>query len=433
MTAILTWLLVLMTATLCLGIWIGPALIATAVVLLEMYTNLPTHKLIATWAFNVATSSDIVSLPLFILMGELLFRTRLSQSLFSGIAPWMSFLPGRLFHTTVIGCSMFAAISGSSAATTQVVGRITLTELLNRGYDKGLAVGSLAGAGTLGFLIPPSIPMIIYAVLAEESLLRLFTAGFLPGFALASCFMGYMAFRCIMNPKLLPADDHTKWTWNDRFKSLIELGPVAFLILTVLGTMYAGLASPSEASAIGVLGALAVAGFQKTLDWKGIRDALLGSVQTTCMIGLIVIGAFMVGTVLANLRVPQFVSASITSWQLSPFVLIMFLMFFYILLGTVLEGFSMIVLTLPIVLPVVLAAGFDKLWFGIFLILTIEMAQISPPVAFNLFVIQNITGDSQTYVAWKVIPFFVIMIVFTAVLTVFPKLVTWPVDFILSK
>jgi C4-dicarboxylate transporter DctM subunit len=433
MSAILTWLLVLMTATLCLGIWIGPALLAVGVGLLEMFTNRPTHKLIGAWTFNVLTSSDIVSLPLFILMGELLFRTRLSQSLFSGIAPWMSFLPGRLFHTTVIGCSMFAAISGSSAATTQVVGRITLTELLNRGYDKGLAVGSLAGAGTLGFLIPPSIPMIIYAVLAEESLLRLFTAGFLPGFALAACFMGYMGLRSLINPKLVPGDDHTTWTWSDRFRSLIELGPVAFLILTVLGTMYAGIASPSEASAIGVLGALAVAAFQRSLTWQGLRDALLGSVQTTCMIGMIVLGAFVVGTVLANLQVPQFVSAEITSWKLSPFVLIMFLMLFYILLGTVLEGFSMIVLTLPIVLPVVLAAGFDKLWFGIFLILTIEMAQISPPVAFNLFVIQNITGDSQTYVAWKVIPFFLIMMAFTAMLTIFPSFVTWPVDFILSR
>ncbi len=433
MSAILTWLLVLMTATLCVGIWIGPALLAVGVGLLEMFTTRPTVKLIGAWTFNVLTSSDIVSLPLFILMGELLFRTRLSQSLFSGIAPWMSFLPGRLFHTTVIGCSMFAAISGSSAATTQVVGRITLTELLRRGYDKGLAVGSLAGAGTLGFLIPPSIPMIIYAVLAEESLLRLFTAGFLPGFALAACFMGYMGLRTLLDPRLLPADDRSAWTWNDRFRSLLELGPVAFLILTVLGTMYAGIASPSEASAIGVLGALVVAAIQKTLTWKGLRDAMLGAVQTTCMIGMIVLGAFVVGTVLANLRVPQFVSAEITSWNLSPFVLIMFLMLFYILLGTVLEGFSMIVLTLPIVLPVVLAAGFDKLWFGIFLILTIEMAQISPPVAFNLFVIQNITGDSQSYVAWKVIPFFLIMMAFTAILTVFPKLVTWPVDFILSR
>jgi len=408
-------------------------LIGTGIVLIEMYTNLPTHKVIANWSFNVLTSSDIVSLPLFILMGELLFRTRLSQSLFSGIAPWMSFLPGRLFHTTVIGCSMFAAISGSSAATTQVVGRITLNELLNRGYDRGLAVGSLAGAGTLGFLIPPSIPMIIYAVLAEESLLRLFTAGFIPGFALAFCFMAYMGIRAILDPRLVPADDHTKWTWANRLHSLVELGPVAFLILTVLGTMYAGIASPSEASAIGVLGAIAVAAFQKTLSWKGVRDALLGSVQTTCMIGMIVVGAFIVGTVLANLRIPQYVSFAITSWQLSPFVLIVFLMFFYILLGTVLEGFSMIVLTLPIVLPVVLAAGFDKLWFGIFLILTIEMAQISPPVAFNLFVIQNITGDSQSYVARKVMPFFLIMILFTAALTIYPKFVTWPVDFLLGQ
>src|SRR5688572_30765354 len=245
MSAILTWLLILMVGLLCVGIWIGPALIATAVVLLEMFTNLPTHKLIANWAFNVATSSDIVALPLFIMMGELLFRTRLSQSLFSGIAPWMSFLPGRLFHTTVIGCSMFAAISGSSAATTQVVGRITLTELLRRGYDRGIAVGSLAGGGMLGFLIPPSIPMIIYAVLAEESLLRLFTAGFLPGFIVAGAFMSYIAVRALMRPELVPEHDRrvSDWTWTDRLRSLQELGPVALLIFSVLGTMYLGIAS----------------------------------------------------------------------------------------------------------------------------------------------------------------------------------------------
>ena len=220
MTVILTWLLVLMTVLLCAGIWIGPALIATGVALLEMFTTRPTTKLIGAWSFNVLTSSEIISLPLFILMGELLFRTRLSQSLFSGIAPWMSFLPGRLFHTTVLGCSIFSAISGSSAATTQVVGRITLTELLKRGYDRGLAVGSLAGGGMLGFLIPPSIPMIIYAVLAEESLLRLFTASFLPGFAVAGCFMTYMAVRTWLNPRLMPDDDRTVWTWRDRWKSL---------------------------------------------------------------------------------------------------------------------------------------------------------------------------------------------------------------------
>jgi tripartite ATP-independent transporter DctM subunit len=311
-----------------------------------------------------------------------------------------------------------------------VVGRITLTELLRRGYDKGIAVGSLAGAGTLGFLIPPSIPMIIYAVLAEESLLKLFTAGFIPGFALAACFMLYMAVRAILKPSLVPEHDRlmSDWSWRDRVRSLAELGPVAFLILTVLGTMYLGIASPSEAAAIGVLGAFAVAAWQRSLTIANLRAACLGTVQTTCMIGLIVLGAFVVGTVLANLRVPQFISAEIASWQLPAFLLIMLLMVFYVLLGTVLEGFSMIVLTLPIVLPVVQAAGFDKVWFGIFLILTIEMAQISPPVAFNLFVIQNITGDSQTYVAWKVVPFFLIMIAFTAAITLFPPLVTWLPD-----
>jgi C4-dicarboxylate transporter, DctM subunit len=434
-TAILLSLTVLMTVTLMAGIWIGPALIGIGIVLLDAFTTRPTMRQIALWSFNILTSSEIVSLPLFILMGELLFRTRLSQSLFSGVAPWVAFLPGRLLHTTILGCTLFAAVSGSSAATTQVVGRITLTELLRRGYDKGLAVGSLAGAGTLGFLIPPSIPMIIYAVLAEESLLRLFTAGFVPGFFVAGGFMAYIAACALIWPGIVPAHDRrvSDWSWNDRLRSLAELGPVAFLIFTVLGTMYLGIASPSEAAAIGVLGALMVAAWQRTLNARTLRDSLLGTVQTTCMIGLIVLGAFIVGTVLANLRVPQFVSAEIASWQLPPFLLIMFLMVFYILLGTVLEGFSMIVLTLPIVLPIVQAAGFDKVWFGIFLILTIEMAQISPPVAFNLFVIQNLTGDSQTYVAWKVLPFFFIMVGFTVLITIFPGIVTWPVEFLLRR
>jgi C4-dicarboxylate transporter, DctM subunit len=427
MTAILTWLGVLMTVTLIAGIWIGPALIATGVLLLDMFTTRPTMRLVAIWTFNVLTSSELVSLPLFILMGEVLFRTRLSQSLFSGIAPWMGFLPGRLLHTTVIGCSLFASICGSSAATTQVIGRIALTELLRRGYDKGIAVGGLAGAGTLGLLIPPSIPMIVYAVLAEESLLKLFIAGIVPGFLLAGAFMVYIMARAVLKPSIVPERDRrmSEWGWRDRLASLKELGPVAFLVMAVLGSMYAGIASPSEAAALGVVGAFAVAAWQRSLTFETAREACFGAVQTTCMVGIIVLGAFVVGTVLANLRVPQFVAAEIVSWQLPPFVLIMFLTVFYVLLGTVLEGFSMIVLTLPFVLPVVLAAGFDKIWFGIFLILTIEMAQISPPVAFNLFVIQNITGDSQNYVALKVIPFFLVMIGFTALITVFPGIVTF--------
>ncbi len=435
MSAILGWLAALLTAALVVGIWIGPALLGVGVVLMDIFTSRPTMRQVAVWSNNVLTQSEIVSLPLFIMTGELLFRTKLSQSLFSGVAPWVGWLPGRLLHTTVLGCSLFSAISGSSAATTQVVGRITITELLRRGYDRGIAVGSLAGGGMLGFLIPPSIPMIIYAVLAEESLLRLFTAGFLPGFIVAGAFMTYIAVRALMRPELVPEHDRrvSDWTRADRLRSLKELGPVALLIFSVLGTMYLGVASPSEAAALGVVGALIVAAWQRSLTWQTFKDSCLGTVQTTCMIGMIVLGAFVVGTVLANLRVPQFISGEITAWQLSPFLLIMFLMVFYIVLGTVLEGFSMIVLTLPIVLPVVEAAGFDKLWFGIFLILTIEMAQVSPPVAFNLFVIQNLTGDSQTYVAWKVLPFFLIMCGFAVLITVFPAIVTWPVDFLLRK
>ena len=247
--------------------------------------------------------------------------------------------------------------------------------------------------------------------------------------------MSYIAVCALLKPEIVPEHDRrvSDWTRADRLRSLGELGPVAFLIFMVLGTMYLGVASPSEAAAIGVVGALLVAASQRTLDWRSLREACLGTVQTTCMIGMIVLGAFIVGTVLANLRLPQFISQEIGAWQLPPFLLIMFLMLFYILLGTVLEGFSMIVLTLPIVLPLVQAAGYDKVWFGVFLTLTIEMAQVSPPVAFNLFVIQNLTGDSQSYVAWKVLPFFLIMCGFAILITIFPAIVTWPADFLLSK
>src|SRR5688572_25665919 len=308
MTVVLLTLLGLLSATLLIGIWIGPALIGIGIVMLDVFTSRPTVRQIGLWSFNVLTSSEVVSLPLFILMGEVLFRTRLSQSLFSGIAPWMGFLPGRLLHTTVIGCSLFASICGSSAATTQVIGRIALTELLRRGYDKGTAVGGLAGAGTLGLLIPPSIPMIVYAVLAEESLLKLFTAGIVPGFLLAGAFMLYIMARAVLKPSIVPERDRrmSEWSWSDRLASLRELGPVAFLIMAVLGSMYAGIASPSEAAAIGVLGAFGVAAWQRSLTLETAREACFGAVQTTCMVGLIVLGAFVVGTVLATLRVPQF-------------------------------------------------------------------------------------------------------------------------------
>ncbi len=407
------------------GAWIGIALITAAVALIWLFTGLPIDRLFPQFAYNILTTPDLVALPLFILMGEFLFRTRLSQSLFSGLAPWAGLLPGRLLHVNIVGCSIFAAISGSSAATTQVVGRMTLKELLSRGYSPDIAIGSLAGAGTLGFLIPPSTVMIMYGVLANESVLRLFTAGFIPGLLLASVFGAFIMLRTTLKPDLVPESERAlrHIPLSQRFAALRELAPALFLILCVLGSMYGGLATPSEAAALGVLGAFVVSLLQGGMTLRQLRDVLLGAVQTCSVMGIIILGASILGNVTSTLGIPAAVAEVVTGWDLSPFVLILALVALYLVLGAVLEGFSMIATTLPVVLPLVEAAGFDKVWFGIFMVLAVEMAQITPPVAFNFAVIQNITGRSTGYIARVTFPFLLIMIGFVLLLTLVPGIV----------
>jgi C4-dicarboxylate transporter DctM subunit len=409
------------------GIWIGLALGATGALLLFIFRDIPLDKLLAQYTWNILTTQELLALPLFILMGEILFRTRLSRALFTGLAPWAGLLPGRLLHVNVVGCSIFAAISGSSAATTQVVGRMALEELRKRGYDKRIAIGSLAGAGTLGFLIPPSNIMIIYGVLGDVSIIKLFTAGFIPGFLLAGCFMLWVMIHTTIRPELVPAGERAlrhvpMW---ERIKALKDLAPAVFLIIAVLGSMYGGIATPSEGAAVGVLGALLVAAFQGGLTLRMIRDICVGAVLTCSMIALILLGAHILGSAAAFLRIPRAIADFVVGLGLSPFMLIMALMVFYIILGCFLDGFSMIVMTLPIVLPIVKAAGFDPIWFGVFLVLVVEMAQITPPVGFNLFVIQGLTDDSLSAIARYTLPYLIIMILFTALITVFPGIVLW--------
>ncbi|MDO5641644.1 MAG: TRAP transporter large permease subunit [Paracoccus sp. (in: a-proteobacteria)] len=424
----------LLFGTLAAGAWIGIALLSTAIGLALLFTSLPIDRLFPQYIYNIMTTPDLVALPLFILMGEFLFRTRLSAALFSGLAPWAGLLPGRLLHVNVVGCSIFAAISGSSAATTQVVGRMTLKELLRRGYSPDLAIGSLAGAGTLGFLIPPSTVMIMYGVLANESVLRLFTAGFVPGILLASAFGLYIMFKTWRRPDMVPEAERAMrhMPLRDRIVALKDLAPALFLILCVLGSMYGGIATPSEAAALGVLGAFLVSYSQGALGLKEIRDVLLGAVQTCSVMGIIILGASVLGNITSTLGIPAAVANVVTAWDLSPFVLILALIALYLVLGTALEGFSMIATTLPVVLPLVTAAGFDKVWFGIFMVLVVEMAQITPPVAFNFAVIQNITGRSTAYIARVTFPFLIIMICFVMLLALFPGVVTFLPDLILG-
>ncbi len=407
------------------GLWIGLTLGVTGTILLAIFRDIPLHRLVPQYAWNILTTQELLALPLFILMGELLFRTNLSRSLFTGLAPWAGLLPGRLIHVNVIGCTIFAAISGSSAATTQVVGRIALTELLKRGYSRDIAVGSLAGAGTLGFLIPPSNIMIIYGVLADVSIIKLFTAGLIPGLLLAGCFMGWVMIHTTLRKDLVPESERAlrNLSWAERFASLKDLGPALFLIACVLGSMYGGSATPSEAAAVGVLGAAIVGLVQGSLTAQAAREIAIGSVVTCSMIALILLGASILGSAAAFLGIPAKVAAFVQGLGLSPFQLMFALVIFYLVLGCFLDGFSMIVMTLPIVLPIIKMAGFDPIWFGVFIVLVVEMAQITPPVGFNLFVIQGITGDSLSYLAKVTMPYLLIMIIFTMSLVVFPQIV----------
>ena len=413
-----------LAAALGLGVWVGLALFAPGLVGLAVFRSMPIEKLLAQLTWNVATTPELIALPLFILMAEILFHSRLSASLFAGLAPWTTRLPGRLLHVNVLGCTMFAAISGSSAATTATVGRITLSELLRRGYDRDLAMGSLAGAGTLGFLIPPSIILIIYGVLSETSILKLFIAGVIPGLLLAFMYMAWLGVRATWKPSLVP-DESERMSLAEKIAGLRHLGPVVFLILAVLGSMYGGIASPSEASAVGVLGALVVSAAQGTLNRETIRKASLGAVRTVSMIGLIVAGAYFLSIAMGFLGVPRMIAKEIVALELSPIALIVMLLVFYAILGCVLEGMSSIVMTLPITLPLVQAAGFDKIWFGVFLVVVVEMAQITPPVGFNLFVIQGMTGERIGRIARATLPFFLIMVGLALLITFVPEVVTF--------
>lgn len=424
MSTIIVVTLLLMVVLLSMGVWVGIALGGVGIIALEIFRHMPVEKLLAQTVSNVSMSPELVALPLFILMGEILFRTKLSKLLFDGLSPWTRHIPGRLLHTNVLGCTLFAAISGSSAATTATVGRITFNELTSRGYDPRIAAGSLAGAGTLGFLIPPSTLMIIYGVLAQVSVLKMFMAGIIPGLLLALSFMIYVAIHALLNPDHLPKDN-TRTTFRELMVGLMQLGPVVLLIGFVVGSMMFGFATPTEAAATGVLGALLICVLQRCFTWRGLWEALMGAMQTSSMIGLIILGAVFLSVAMGFLKVPATIAESIGALGLSPFALIMLLIVFYVVLGAVLEGMSIIVMSLPITLPLITAAGYDPIWFGVFLILVVEMAQVTPPVGFNLFVLNGLSGMPLSTLARAAMPFFFILVSFTVLITVFPDIVLY--------
>lgn len=405
------------------GLWVGLALLGTGIISLELARDINVSAFLAGDIWRSLNASELAALPLFIWMGEIVFRTKLSNAFFEGLSPFIRRLPGGHLHVNVLGCTLFAAASGSSAATTATIGRITLEELEQRGYDKDLSMGSLCGAGTLGFLIPPSIILILYGVLADVSIIDLFIAGLLPGFLLAAAAMAYIAFRAKLNPKLTPAATHASKA-GDKRRAAASLLPVFFLITLVIGGMYGGFVGPSEAATVGVAGAFLIALAQKSLNRQAFVDALKGTVKTTSMIGLILMGAFFLSKAVAIFGIAQSLAQSIGALGLSPFTLIALLFLFYVLLGTVLDGLSIIVMTLPIALPLALDAGFNAIWFGIFLVITVEISQITPPVGFNLFIVRDLTGESIGRIARASLPFFLLMVGLLIAITLWPQIVS---------
>jgi tripartite ATP-independent transporter DctM subunit len=424
LSTIIIFLVVSLTLILGAGIWIGLALMVIGYLGLYWFTPIPAVNVLGTAIWTSISSWSLAALPLFIWMGEILYRTRISENLFRGLAPWVNWIPGRLLHVNVIGCGIFAAVSGSSAATTATVGRMSLPELKKRGYDQGISIASLAGSGTLGLLIPPSIIMIVYAVAAEVSIVRLFIAGVIPGIVLMLLFSSYIAVWALMNKHLAPPPEPSM-PFMLRVKSTAELIPIILLILVVIASIYLGWATATEAAVVGVAGSLAISWFTKTLTWLSFKASLMGATRLSCMITLIIAGAAFLTSMMAYTGVPNSLAAAVIDMDVNRYVLLAFLVLLYLILGCFIDGISMIVLTTAVVLPVIQASGFDLIWFGIFIVIVVEMAQITPPVGFNLFVLQGLTQRNIFYIAKVSSPFFILMILLVVVMTMVPEIVTW--------
>jgi tripartite ATP-independent transporter DctM subunit len=422
--ALITTLLILaLFALLGSGVWIGLALSGVAWIGMELFSSRPAGDAMAVTIWGTLSSWTLTALPLFVWMGEILFRTRLSEDMFRGLAPWLERIPGRLLHTNIIGCTIFAAVSGSSAATCATIGKMTLPELASRGYPEDITVGTLAGAGTLGLLIPPSIIMIVYGVTANVSIAHLFIAGIVPGIVLAALFSGYIVAWALVHPGRVPAA-RERTTLAEKLGASRHLIPVVLLILAVLGSIYTGVATATEAAAFGVVGSLVISAVQGSLGWATFRDSLLGATRLYCMIALILAGAAFLTLAMGYIGLPRALAEWIASLRLAPVALVFALAIFYIILGCFLDGISMVVLTMGIILPTVEKAGIDLIWFGIFLVLVVEMAQITPPVGFNLFVLQGMTGRQITWIARHALPMFLLMCVAVALIWAFPQIVT---------
>ena len=414
----------LMLVLLAFGIWVAFALTIVGYLGIALFTGAPAGAIMATTIWAQSWSWALTALPLFIWMGEILYRTRLAANMFSGLAPWMNALPGRLLHVNVVSCGLFAAVSGSSAATTATIGRITVPELEKRNYDQKMIVGSLAGSATLGFLIPPSIILIVYGVAAEVSISRLFIAGILPGLMLMALFMGYIMIWSLFNRDRIPPRE-PRIPILQRIRATAGLFPMLGLIFAVIGSIYAGIATPTEAAAVGVLGALLLSALSGTLTWASFTESVAGATKTTCMITLILAGAAFLSVSMGFTGIPRALATWVGSFELSQFQLLLALTVLFVVMGCFLDGISIVVLTASVIMPMVQAAGIDLIWFGIYLVIVIEMSQITPPVGINLFILQSMTRHDLLAVARMAFPFFLVLVLATLLIVLFPQIATF--------
>ena len=420
---IILFLFVLLTL-LGTGVWVGLALMGVAWVGMELFTTRPVGDVMLTTVWSASSSWTLTALPLFIWMGEILYRTRLSEDMFRGLSPWMARLPGGLVHTNIVGCTVFAAVSGSSAATLTTVGKMSIPELRRRDYPENMIIGTLAGAATLGLMIPPSLTLIVYGVTINESISKLFFAGIMPGLVLAALFMAYVAITSKVSSKWNPKEE-PKLSFRQKVRNSRFLIPVILLIMVVIGSMYLGFATATEAAAFGVIGGLILAASQGSLSWKTFVDSLIGATQTSAMIALILAGAAFLSLSMGFTGLPRGLADLIAQLELTKFELLMVLLVFYIILGMFLDGISSVVLTMAVVEPMVREAGIDLIWFGIFIVVVVEMAQITPPIGFNLFVLQGMTEHEMGVIAKAAFPMFLIMVLMVFVLIMFPEIATW--------
>ena len=406
------------------GIWVAISMIGVSTIGMMLFTSRPVGDAMATTIWGTSSSWTLTALPLFVWMGEILFRTKLSENLFAGLSPWMQKLPGGLIHVNVVGCALFAAISGSSAATVATVGKMSIPELRKRKYPEKILLGSLAGSGTLGLLIPPSIILIIYGVTVQESIAKLFIAGIIPGIMIALIFMSYVMIWSLINKKSIPKYVEN-FSFLEKIRKSKQLLPVIILISAVIGSIYTGVATATEAASLGVVGALILSYFQKSLTIETFKQSLLGATKTSCMIAFILAGSTFLSLAMGFTGLPRNLAIWIQNMELSPYVLIFVLMIFYIILGMFLDGISAVVLTMAIIEPMIRQAGFDMIWFGIFLVIVVEMAQITPPVGFNLFVLQGMANKDMGFIARSAFPLFLLMILAVILVVIFPEIALW--------